>query len=115
MLQPIYNFYSKLSSPALRRKKIYYYSGSHPHKRANAIYLLSAYGVLYLNKTPEEAYRPFQGIMPRLQPFHDASPGICTYDLTVLDVIKGLYKAYKNRFFDFTTFNVEEYEYYDKV
>lgn len=53
--------------------------------------------------------------MPRLQPFHDASPGICTYDLTVLDVIKGLYKAYKNRFFDFTTFNVEEYEYYDKV
>lgn len=53
--------------------------------------------------------------MPRLQPFHDASPGICTYDLTVFDVIKGLYKAYKNRFFDFTTFNVEEYEYYDKV
>lgn len=107
--------FSKLASPALRRKKIYYYSGVHPHRRANAVYLLSAYGVLYLNKTPEEAYRPFQNIMPRLPSFHDASPGICTFDLTVLDVIKGLYKAHKNHLFNLETFNCEEYEYYEKV
>ena len=50
-----------------------------------------------------------------LQPFHDASPCACTYNLTVLDCLRGLAKARAYRFFDFSQFDVEEYEYFEQV
>ena len=48
-------------------------------------------------------------------PFHDASPGVCTYDLTVMDCLRGLAKARLYGFFDFNDFNVQEYEYFEQV
>ena len=49
------------------------------------------------------------------QPFHDATPIACTYNLTVLDSLRGLAKARDFKFFDFETFDVDEYEYYEQV
>ena len=46
---------SKLQSDRYKRKVIYYYSGTHAHRRANAAFLISAWAMLYLNKTAEEA------------------------------------------------------------
>ncbi len=65
--------------------------------------------------TPEKAYEPFINIFPPLVPFHDATPVACTYNLTVLDCLKGLYQAKKLKFFDLESFNVDEYDCYDKV
>lgn len=48
---------TKLKSEALRDKVIYYYCGSHAHKRTNAAFLICAWAVLYLDRTPEEAFR----------------------------------------------------------
>lgn len=106
---------TKLKSEALRDKVIYYYSGSHAHKRTNAAFLICAWSVLYLDRTPEEAYRPFRGTYPPFPPFHDASPCVCTYNLNILDCLRGLAKARYYKFFDFSKFNVEEYEYYEQV
>jgi len=50
-----------------------------------------------------------------LKPFHDASPCICSYDLTVLDCLRGLVKARMYGFFDFKTFDVQEYEHFEQV
>ena len=72
--------------------KVFLLVGSHPHKRSNAAALVGIYGVLMLGMTPEEAYAP----VARLEPFtgfRDASCGMPTYQLTVLNVIKGMHRA----------------------
>ena len=43
---------------------------------------------------------PFGNLNP-LPPFHDASPIVCTYDLTVLDCLRGLDRAREFGFFKF--------------
>mmetsp|Transcript_38171 Transcript_38171/g.77723 ORF Transcript_38171/g.77723 Transcript_38171/m.77723 type:complete len:401 (-) Transcript_38171:2501-3703(-) len=134
----------KLEDARLSDMIICYYSGAAPTKRTNAAYLICAWQVLYMNRSPEEAFVGFQGghltsmdhtvatngdccsspprsvidgvedAMP-LKPFHDASPCTCTYDLTVLDCLRGLAKARAYRFFDFSQFDVKEYEYFEQV
>ena len=47
----------KLSSQSLAKKKIVHYTTTDGQKRANAAYLIASYAVIYLGKTPEEAYR----------------------------------------------------------
>lgn len=101
-----------------------YYSSIDPEKRANAICLICAWQVLFLDLTPEESFYRFRShtsafhqaaspsannehnSLPPIPPFHDASPGICTFELTVLDVLRGLAKARTYCFFqDFKTGN----------
>ena len=50
-----------------------------------------------------------------LPSFHDASPCSCTYQLTVIDCLKGLAKARHHNFFNFDKFDVEEYEHFEQV
>lgn len=50
----------KLNDPKLKDKTIFFYSSEHPHKRTNAAFLISAWALLCLNKTPEEAFLPFR-------------------------------------------------------
>lgn len=85
---------NKLKSEALRDKVIYYYCGSHAHKRTNAAFLIAAWAVLYLDRTPEEAFRPFRNVYPPFPPFHDASPCVCTYNLNILDCLKVRFPAH---------------------
>lgn len=46
---------TKINDPRLANRAICFYSNSTFAKRANAIYLISAWQVLFLNRTPEEA------------------------------------------------------------
>ena len=67
--------------------------------------------------------RPFGPLLPpngsvttlAVPPWHDASPCACTYELTILDCLRALVKAKEHKFFDFETFDVEEYEHYEQV
>ncbi|XP_063687151.1 dual specificity protein phosphatase CDC14C-like isoform X2 [Bolinopsis microptera] len=106
----------KLKSPTLRGRKLIHYTSYDARKRANAACLICCYAVIYLNKTPEEAFAPFRnGKGHQFYAFRDASYGACTYKLTVQHVIAGCYKAFKSKFLDFTTFDVDEYEHYESV
>lgn len=106
----------KLKSFSLAKKKIVHYTSFDARKRANAAFLIGSYAIIYLDKTPEEAYRPLvAGSNPPFLPFRDASFGVCTYNLTLLDCLHGIHKALQNKFFDFKTFDVDEYEHYEKV
>ncbi|NXM31488.1 CC14A phosphatase, partial [Oxyruncus cristatus] len=106
----------KLKYFSLSRKKIVYYTSFDQRKRANAAFLIGAYAVIYLKKTPEEAYRTLlSGSNPPYLPFRDASFGNCTYNLTILDCLQGVNKALQHGFFDFKTFDVDEYEHYERV
>lgn len=51
---------SKLNDPKLKGKVIYHYSSAHPHRRTNAAFLICAWAMMFMNKTPEEAFKPFK-------------------------------------------------------
>lgn len=104
----------KLEDPRLSSKQIVFVCGSHPHRRANSACLAAAYAVLYLRKSPKEAWDLFKDVYPPFPPFHDASPCVCTYKLTILDVLEGIARANKLDFFDFRTFDADEYEYFER-
>ncbi|XP_026201585.1 dual specificity protein phosphatase CDC14AB isoform X2 [Anabas testudineus] len=106
----------KLKSFTLTRKRIVHYASFDQSKRSNAAVLIGGYAVIYLKKTPEEAYRALiSGSNASYLPFRDASFGNCTYNLTVLDCLQGIRKALQHGFFNFETFDVDEYEHYERV
>ncbi|XP_068449199.1 dual specificity protein phosphatase CDC14AB [Clinocottus analis] len=106
----------KLKSFTLTRKRIVHYTSFDQRKRSNAAVLIGGYAVIYLKKTPEEAYRALtSGSNASYLPFRDASFGSCTFNLTVLDCLQGVRKALQHGFFDFETFDVDEYEHYERV
>lgn len=53
--------------------------------------------------------------MNLFKPYRDASKGECYYQCTLLHCLKGLEYAIRLNWYDFKTFNVKEYEYYEKV
>ncbi|XP_032883795.1 dual specificity protein phosphatase CDC14A isoform X4 [Amblyraja radiata] len=106
----------KLKSFTLSRKKIVHYTSFDQRKRANAAYLIGAYSVIYLQKTPEEAYRSLvAGKNPPYMPFRDASFGNSTYHLTILDCLHAINQALHHGFLNFEKFDVDEYEHYERV
>mmetsp|Transcript_27563 Transcript_27563/g.32608 ORF Transcript_27563/g.32608 Transcript_27563/m.32608 type:complete len:425 (+) Transcript_27563:65-1339(+) len=116
-LGQLYRFCTRLnrliSEPKLEGKTIYFYSGTHPHNRTNAVTLICSWAIIYLNLSPDEVFKPFR--RSKFAFFHDATPITCTYNLTVYDCLCGLAKALHFKFFDFNKFNVEEYEHYEQV
>jgi len=93
--------------------RIVYYCSTHGQRKANSIFLLCAYTMMVLGYSADESFRPFQHIS--VPPFHDATPTTCTYDLTVLDCLKGMEKSRQLGFVSFDNFNIEEYEHFEKV
>jgi len=106
----------RLKQSSMAAKRLIYYTGLEPCKRTNAAFLIGSYIVLYLGKTAEEAYVMLAlNARTVFRPFRDASAGPSTFNLTLLDTLHAVAKASQLRFLDFTTFNVEEYEHYEKV
>jgi len=106
----------KLRSYTLAKKKIVHYTTLDSHKRANAAYLIASYAVIYLDKTPAEAFSPLQGgLNPPFTPFRDASFGVSVYTITILDCLNAVARAKKAGYFDFDDFDCDEYEHYEKV
>mmetsp|Transcript_18058 Transcript_18058/g.50160 ORF Transcript_18058/g.50160 Transcript_18058/m.50160 type:complete len:450 (-) Transcript_18058:68-1417(-) len=106
---------AKMSDPELQGKRIIHFCSHDPKKRANAACLICAYQIISLGKEADRAYEPFRGIYPPFLPFRDATCGICMFQLTVLDCLKGLEMGIHLRWFDPNTFDVESYEFFEKV
>ena len=94
--------------------RIYHYTSLNPQKRSNAGYLMGAFQILVLHKSAAEAWAPFT-TLPSFLEFRDAGYGACTYKCTIQHCLAGLEKAISLRWFDYNRFNVQEYEYYEKV
>ena len=162
-LGQLYRFTVKLNNLLLEQNNntlnknqppvLLFYSSTDAEKRVNAIYLICAWQVLELKRTPEQAFFAFQYYLdhkendpPKLStslsssrrrrcsvppptplttigketvaplpPFHDASPYFCDYDLTLMDCLEGLVKARQHHFFNWEDFDVDEYEFFEKV
>jgi len=71
--------------------------------------------IVILKMSAEEAESKFKQYNSCLKPFRDASKGDCFYDCTVLHCLQGLEFAVKQDWYNFRTFNVKEYEHYERV
>lgn len=123
-LSAVYRYQSlinnKLKTKTLQKKRIVHYSRNlskeDERKRVNAAFLMASYMIVQLKMTPQETIDVLVAkSSPPFISFRDASFGPCSYQLTLQDCVNGLYKAMIYRFFDFETFNVDDYEYYEKV
>ncbi|XP_033174675.1 dual specificity protein phosphatase CDC14C-like [Bombus impatiens] len=106
----------KLESPGNEHRQIVHYTSQRDHKRANSAYLVASYAVLYLNKSPREAYNIlFMGGEIPIKPFRDASMGSAIYSIHLSDCLNALKKAVSFGFFNFCDFDVVEYEKYEDM
>ncbi|XP_077943316.1 dual specificity protein phosphatase CDC14B isoform X6 [Gasterosteus aculeatus] len=105
----------KLKSIMLSRKKIIFYTCGDQKKQANAAYLIGSYAVMHLNMMPEEAHSLLVSRNSTYIPFRDASFGTCMYNLNILDCLRGVQKALQYGWLDFSNFDVEEYEHYERA
>ncbi|CAK9823216.1 Dual specificity protein phosphatase CDC14A [Anthophora retusa] len=106
----------KLESPGNKNRQIVHYTSHRDHKRANSAYLVASYMVLYLKKSPREAYNNlFMGGEVPIKSFRDASMGSAIYNIHILDCLNALKKAASFGFFNFDDFDVNEYEKYEDM
>lgn len=104
----------KLQDKALANKKIIYYTSHDPHKRANGAYLMTAFAIIHLKRSAEEAYMPIMGMRPTFAPYKDVYGG--SWDCTIIDCCRAVDKAQKLGWLNFeSNFNVQEYEHYERV
>ncbi|OQR86232.1 dual specificity protein phosphatase [Achlya hypogyna] len=94
-------------------REIVFFSSPDGKRRANAVCLLGCWGILFNGMSATDAFAPFAGMA--LPTFHDATPTVCLFKLTVLDCLKGLEKAVKCGYISPDTFSIEEYQHYEQV
>jgi cell division cycle 14 len=76
---------------------------------------MGAFMIVILKMSAQNAYEKFKDYHHLLKPFRDASKGDCFYECTVLHCLQGLEFAVKQGWYNFRTFNVKEYEHYERV
>ncbi|XP_030049493.1 dual specificity protein phosphatase CDC14B isoform X3 [Microcaecilia unicolor] len=110
-----YKLNRKLKSSSLGRKKVIHYTGCDHKKEANAAFLIGCYAIIYLKRAPEEIYRLLLTANTTYPPFRDAAYGTCSFNLTLLDCFFAVQKAVQYGFLDFSKFDINEYEHYERA
>ncbi|KAL4139816.1 hypothetical protein PRNP1_005258 [Phytophthora ramorum] len=103
-------------SPTSRKyKRVVLYCSDHPHKRANAMTLLAIFLVVAGGLSPEAAVTRILS-NGKLQPpfgFRDASCGVCTFFITLLDCARAVQKAIATSLWSYQDFSPDEYDHLD--
>ncbi|KAH9116127.1 hypothetical protein AeMF1_009895 [Aphanomyces euteiches] len=102
-----------LAHAAKHHTRVVMYSSTNGQRRANAVCLLGCWGILFKDMDAARAWAPFVDL--RFPPFHDATDFECTYDLNIKNCLDGLERAKRHKYIDVATFNVDEYQFYEKV
>ncbi|KAI0091955.1 protein-tyrosine phosphatase-like protein [Irpex rosettiformis] len=89
------------------------YSSNDPRRKANAALLMALYVLIVQHRPPWEAFHPIAEI--EFMPFRDAGRGRSDFNLNIQDCLWGVYKAIQNGLCDMNQFDVDDYEYYEKV
>jgi cell division cycle 14 len=95
--------------------KIYHYTSLDYAKQANAAFLMGAFMIIILKRPAHEAWKVFTPYHNKFTPFRDATMGTCAYKCTVEHCLNGLDLGIKLGWYDYKTFDVVEYQHYEKV
>ncbi|KAH8106177.1 tyrosine protein phosphatase [Cristinia sonorae] len=106
-------FHELLQDEELAPYRLVLYSSNDPRRKANAALLMALYVMIVQQRPPWEAFQPIAEI--EFMPFRDAGRGRSDFNLSIQDCLWGVYKAMQNGLCDMNEFDVEDYEYYEKV
>ena len=100
-----------ISAEELKDKKIYHHTTDQDKvKLTNACYLMAAFMIVVLDRSAEDAYNTFETFHEEILPYRDASSNVeVTYKCQLYHCLKGLEFALKLKWYDFKSFNLEEY------
>jgi cell division cycle 14 len=96
-------------------KAVVFYSSPDLKHRSNAACLLACYMVLVQSWSPHQVLQPLCQIDPPFMGFRDAGYSHADFEITIQDIVYGLWRAKERGMIDLTTFNLEEYEQYERV
>jgi len=104
----------RMTDTRLAHRHLVYYTDENPLVQTNMALLLASYMLLCKEWKAERAVQPFAMIEPNpFKPFRDATYLAADFPVTLLDCLHSLQKAQSLGWFDFESFNVEDYEYWD--
>mmetsp|Transcript_86720 Transcript_86720/g.269601 ORF Transcript_86720/g.269601 Transcript_86720/m.269601 type:complete len:528 (+) Transcript_86720:53-1636(+) len=106
---------AKLDDLEHKGRRIVHVCSLDPSKRANAAFLMCAYQVIMMRRSAQVAFEPFSDVQPSFLGFRDALPRVCNFRLTIMDCLEGLEKAIELGWFNWRTFDLDAYEFLDKV
>ena len=81
----------------------------------NACFLMCAFMVVILKLDAEHSFSLFKTYQSKMLHYRDASKGECYYECKIVHCLQGLQEALKHGWYNFKTFNVKEYDHYEKV
>ncbi|KAK0453198.1 tyrosine protein phosphatase [Armillaria borealis] len=102
-----------LEDPNLAQYRLVLYSSDDPRRKANAALLMALYVMIVQRRAPWEAFHPIAEV--EFMPFRDAGRGPSDFNLNIQDCLWGVWKAMQNGLCDMNEFDVEDYEFYEKV
>lgn len=95
-----------LKDPKYEGKQIFHHCTLDPKQKVNTCFLLSAYEVIVMGKTPEDVLAKYKGLS-----FVSYGSQI-SMSYTVLEALKSLTRAYKLALFSLSRQRTDEYEHY---
>ncbi|KJH50700.1 dual specificity phosphatase, catalytic domain protein [Dictyocaulus viviparus] len=99
-----------------RKRKIIAYTNNDERNRVNGAYIMGSYLIIYHGVSADTAYLRLEPAQPpKFIGYRDAALGEPTYLLHLHDVLRAVEKALHLKWFDITSFDVEEYELYERV
>ncbi|KAF4575189.1 cell division control protein 14 [Pleurotus pulmonarius] len=102
-----------LEDSELKSHRLVLYSSNDPRRKANSALLMALFVMIVQRRAPWEAFQPIAEL--EFMPFRDAGRGPSDFNLNIQDCLWGLWKAMQNGLCDMNEFNVDDYEYYEKV
>lgn len=104
-----------LNEDSNQGKAVVFYSSTSPKERTNAACLLCCYMILVQSWSPHQVLQPISQIDPPFQSFRDAGYSNADFEITIQDVVYAMWRAKERGMIDLTSFNLEEYEQYERV
>ncbi|CDK28503.1 unnamed protein product [Kuraishia capsulata CBS 1993] len=104
-----------LNDPANKGKAVVFYSSTGAKERSNAACLLCCYMVVVQSWSPHQVLHPIAQHEPPFMPFRDAGYSHADFELTIQDVVYGVWRAKERGMIDLNEFKLEEYERYERV
>lgn len=104
-----------LNDDANRGRAVVFYSSTGPRERSNAACLLCCYMILVQSWAPHQVLQPIAQCDPPFMPFRDAGYSAADFEITIQDIVYAMWRAKERGLVDITSFNLEEYEQYERV
>lgn len=108
-------FHEILNDPDNHNKAVVFYSSTSTRQRANSACILCCYMILVQGWTPHQVLQPLAQVDPPFMPFRDAGYSNADFEITIQDVVYGVWRAKENGLVDLNTFKLEIYEKYERV